>query len=220
MNRIFLGVIFRQISSLELWVWMGKLRCGGGTSAASSWLVSWAGWGWPVLGFPPLCADDLRLPLMARPPALRVSPDRQVTASDIDCLKEAFALFDCDRDGEISVEELGKVGTTGRCFAPQLGSIFLKHLCGVEKNTDSQRRLITTKRVVSENRHCIHKESCPNGNFWEVVCWVWFRFFYHSQTPWNLELISNNESLLLSKPIRIPWNPPGIPTQCLLTRHQ
>ena len=46
---------------------------------------------------------------MARPPALRVSPDRQVTASDIDCLKEAFALFDCDRDGEISVEELGKV---------------------------------------------------------------------------------------------------------------
>ena len=49
--------------------------------------------------------------LMARPPALRVSPDRQVTASDIDCLKEAFALFDCDRDGEISVEELGKVGT-------------------------------------------------------------------------------------------------------------
>ena len=59
-----------------------------------------------------MCADDLRLPLMARPPALRVSPDRQVTASDIDCLKEAFALFDCDRDGEISVEELGKVGTT------------------------------------------------------------------------------------------------------------
>ena len=49
--------------------------------------------------------------LMARPPALRVSPDRQVTASDIDCLKEAFALFDCDRDGEISVEELGKVGS-------------------------------------------------------------------------------------------------------------
>ena len=46
---------------------------------------------------------------MARPPALRVSPDRQVTASDIDCLKEAFALFDCDRDGEITVEELGKV---------------------------------------------------------------------------------------------------------------
>ena len=63
----------------------------------------------PVLGFPPRSADDLQ-PLMARPPALRVSPDRQVTASDIDCLKEAFALFDCDRDGEISVEELGKVG--------------------------------------------------------------------------------------------------------------
>merc|ERR1711974_156176 len=63
-----------------------------------------------VLGFPPLKADDL-LP-MARPPALRVIPDRQGTASDIDCLKEAFALFDCDRDGEISVEELGKVMRT------------------------------------------------------------------------------------------------------------
>ena len=87
---------------------------------------------------------------MARPPALRVSPDRQVTASDIDCLKEAFALFDCDRDGEISVEELGKVGTAfSRCFAPQLGNIFLKHLCGVEKNTDSQKRLITPKTGIA-----------------------------------------------------------------------
>jgi hypothetical protein len=27
----------------------------------------------------------------------------------LDCLKEAFALFDSDRDGEITVEELGKV---------------------------------------------------------------------------------------------------------------
>merc|ERR1712112_802614 len=42
----------------------------------------------------------------------RVSPDRQVTASDIDCLKEAFKLFDCDRDGEITVGELGKVMRT------------------------------------------------------------------------------------------------------------
>jgi hypothetical protein len=29
--------------------------------------------------------------------------------SCLDCLKEAFALFDSDRDGEITVEELGKV---------------------------------------------------------------------------------------------------------------
>ena len=39
----------------------------------------------------------------------RLSPDRQITAQDIDCLKEAFALFDSDRDGEITVKELGKV---------------------------------------------------------------------------------------------------------------
>merc|ERR1712215_58247 len=50
--------------------------------------------------------------MASRPPPVRLSPERQVTAADIDCLKEAFALFDCDRDGEISVEELGKVMRT------------------------------------------------------------------------------------------------------------
>ena len=44
-------------------------------------------------------------------PAERLSPDRQLSRQDIDCLKEAFKLFDCDRDGEITVSELGKVGT-------------------------------------------------------------------------------------------------------------
>ena len=39
----------------------------------------------------------------------RLSPDRQPSREDIDCLKEAFKLFDCDRDGVITVEELGKV---------------------------------------------------------------------------------------------------------------
>merc|ERR1712165_528191 len=48
---------------------------------------------------------------MAKRPE-RLSPDRQITMQDIDCLKEAFALFDCDRDGEITVEELGKVMRT------------------------------------------------------------------------------------------------------------
>merc|ERR1719410_531367 len=49
--------------------------------------------------------------VMAKRPE-RLSPDRQVTVQDIDCLKEAFKLFDCDRDGEITVEELGKVMRT------------------------------------------------------------------------------------------------------------
>merc|ERR1712106_113724 len=31
---------------------------------------------------------------------------------DMECLKEAFALFDRDRDGEINTEELGKVMRT------------------------------------------------------------------------------------------------------------
>ena len=37
------------------------------------------------------------------------SPDRHISVKEMECLKEAFALFDRDRDGEISTEELGKV---------------------------------------------------------------------------------------------------------------
>ena len=37
------------------------------------------------------------------------SPDRHITVKDMECLKEAFALFDRDRDGEINTDELGKV---------------------------------------------------------------------------------------------------------------
>jgi len=42
------------------------------------------------------------------------SLDRQITTQDIDCLREAFALFtrspdDAERDGDITTEELGKV---------------------------------------------------------------------------------------------------------------
>merc|ERR1719283_370671 len=33
----------------------------------------------------------------------------KLAAADLECLKEAFALFDNDRNGEISTEELGKV---------------------------------------------------------------------------------------------------------------
>ena len=44
----------------------------------------------------------------------RLSPDRQLSRQDIDCLKEAFKLFDCDRDGVITVDELGKVTTDHR----------------------------------------------------------------------------------------------------------
>ena len=39
------------------------------------------------------------------------SLERQITNQDVDCLREAFALFDIDRDGDITSKELGKVGT-------------------------------------------------------------------------------------------------------------
>ena len=37
------------------------------------------------------------------------SLDRQITIQDVECLKEAFALFDADRKEAITAEELGKV---------------------------------------------------------------------------------------------------------------
>lgn len=50
--------------------------------------------------------------MATRPERLCQTPERQVTKQDVDCLKEAFKLFDCDRDGEITIEELGKVMQT------------------------------------------------------------------------------------------------------------
>ena len=37
------------------------------------------------------------------------SLERQLTCQDVDCLREAFALFDIDREDEITTTELGKV---------------------------------------------------------------------------------------------------------------
>ena len=37
------------------------------------------------------------------------SLDRQITTKDVDCLSEAFALFDIDRKEVITTVELGKV---------------------------------------------------------------------------------------------------------------
>ena len=42
------------------------------------------------------------------------SLDRQITAQDLDCLREAFALFDADRQEEITTPELG---TVRECFS-------------------------------------------------------------------------------------------------------
>ena len=42
--------------------------------------------------------------------------ENKLAASDLECLKEAFALFDRDRDGEISTEELGKVSLLWSCI--------------------------------------------------------------------------------------------------------
>jgi len=33
----------------------------------------------------------------------------KLSAAELDCLKEAFSLFDADHDGEITVNELGRV---------------------------------------------------------------------------------------------------------------
>ena len=45
---------------------------------------------------------------MAGPHGKTRSLDRQITTQDIDCLREAFALFDVNRKDEIITQELGK----------------------------------------------------------------------------------------------------------------
>ena len=47
--------------------------------------------------------------IMTKNSAERLSPDRQLSRQDVECLQEAFKLFDCDSNGVITVEELGKV---------------------------------------------------------------------------------------------------------------
>lgn len=37
------------------------------------------------------------------------SDPTKLSAAELDCLKEAFSLFDADHDGEITVYELGRV---------------------------------------------------------------------------------------------------------------
>ena len=46
---------------------------------------------------------------MSATPSKVRSLDRQITTQDVDCLREAFALFDIDRGEEITTKELGKV---------------------------------------------------------------------------------------------------------------
>ena len=50
--------------------------------------------------------------------------DTKLAVTDLECLKEAFALFDRDRDGEISTDELGKVKLThSELFLSQIKSL-------------------------------------------------------------------------------------------------
>ena len=41
--------------------------------------------------------------------AIMASKDTKLAVTHLECLKEAFALFDRDRDDEINTEELGNV---------------------------------------------------------------------------------------------------------------
>jgi len=46
---------------------------------------------------------------MATSESFSCSDPAKLTDSELDCLKEAFSLFDADHDGEITVHELGRV---------------------------------------------------------------------------------------------------------------
>ena len=77
------------------------------------------------------------------------SPDRHITAKDMECLKEAFALFDRDRDGEINTEELGKVYHLKIAVAESNG------ICTkINQNPDSFKILMEkSKAYIQLHRH-------------------------------------------------------------------
>ena len=66
----------------------------------------------------------------------KASPDRHISVTEMECLKEAFALFDRDRDGEISTEELGKVSL----------NVNKKNYLHIESGMKAHRRLSVTKK--------------------------------------------------------------------------
>lgn len=49
------------------------------------------------------------MPGLAASESFSCSDPTKLTDSELDCLKEAFSLFDADHDGEITVQELGRV---------------------------------------------------------------------------------------------------------------
>ena len=97
------------------------------------------------------------------------SPDRHITAKDMECLKEAFALFDRDRDGEINTEELGKVNITWNSYQPNpraslLGLIKINFifqvLMGNKYNIFAQI-ISQDSRHLSKRFKNNRKKSCP-----------------------------------------------------------
>ena len=48
--------------------------------------------------------------MMAHSESFSTTDPSNLTDQELDCLKEAFSLFDADHDGEITVYELGKYG--------------------------------------------------------------------------------------------------------------
>ncbi len=51
---------------------------------------------------------DSFMAMMAHSESFSTTDPSNLTDQELDCLKEAFSLFDADHDGEITVYELGK----------------------------------------------------------------------------------------------------------------
>ena len=77
------------------------------------------------------------------------SLDRQITPQDLDCLREAWALFDVDRTEEITTEELGKVEESARIVRDHhFVQVLRKH--GFRP---SERELESMLKSVDKNSH-------------------------------------------------------------------
>ena len=58
---------------------------------------------------------DSFMAMMAHSESFSTTDPSNLTDQELDCLKEAFSLFDADHDGEITVYELGRYFITSTC---------------------------------------------------------------------------------------------------------
>ena len=99
------------------------------------------------------------------------SLDRQITTQDLDCLREAFALFDVDRTEEITTEELGKVGR-GLIRRKILSDCEKKIERCLSKGVEEARLQTFWERTGIDVKECGQNQPWLRGNRLWRIYWI------------------------------------------------